>query len=558
MTVRVAAQHNSSRPAGRIDWTAWGVAVLAMCPMVLAYALHYLCVPPGYTATGFLQPDLPSYMADARAFFFNGFSLTYGLPFSPNDTTPRIYFQPLMLLMGVAQKLTGFAPGTIFVATGVASGIVMFRVAIAMEMTFYGRPGDRAAWLAVIALLWGGGIVVIVSLGLFWLSPLQPRDWFLHALFAADAGDGSWFLNLGRNVYFANEAFYHVVFLSAITLVAARRYMLATAFLAVMAASHPVTGIELLLIVGAFSAVEFTFQRPVAPPLWFAAVVGALTVLHVFYYIVALPLLSEEHRQVEKQWDMPWTLTTTNIIAAYLPVMILTVVHLLRRHRWRMDLSQANVRFLLVWFAVAFILANHELFMNPREPVHFTRGYIWTPLALLSLPVVDSALATTLAIRGSVRRSTCVVMLLGLILFDNIIWFGREYFLMVRGGDHIQQYIRNDAKAAIDRLGQADMRGRLLLSNDQQLGYLAIVYQPLRTWMSHGNLTPEAERRQAELARFFATGEEVDSWRARALVVVVDTQPDLAVISRLIAAGFTPVASYGRYEVLTRSAAGQS
>ena len=45
-------------------------------------------------------------------------------------------------------------------------------------------------------------------------------------------------------------------------------------------------------------------------------------------------------------------------------------------------------RLLIVWFAVSFVLANHEFAMVPLQPLHFTRGYLWTPLFLLGAPVL--------------------------------------------------------------------------------------------------------------------------------------------------------------------------
>jgi hypothetical protein len=34
----------------------------------------------------------------------------------------------------------------------------------------------------------------------------------------------------------------------------------------------------------------------------------------------------------------------------------------------------------------SFFFANHELFIDPVQPIPFTRGYIWTSLFLLVIP----------------------------------------------------------------------------------------------------------------------------------------------------------------------------
>ena len=539
-----------------IDWTAWGVAMLSVVPMLIVYVLHYVRVPPNTVPTGFVQPDMASYMAEARAFFSDGFHLTYGLPFSQTDATPRIYFQPLMFMMGLMHYATGFDPGTVFVATGIVSAILMFRIAFAMQVAFYGRPRTVPEWLTVPVLLWGGGIAVFCSLGLLALGKVPQPVWFARALFNADAGDGGWFPYLGRNVYFANEAFYHVVFLLAVVLFVQRRFALTLVALAVMAASHPITGIELLLVIGTFSVTEFAFFRRTAPPAWFIVAGTALVALHLFYYMVGLSLLSAEHRQVQAQFDVAHVLTLTNIIAAYLPAMVLAALFLIRRHRWHMRLTDSHVRLLLVWFAVAMVLSNHELFTAPRQPVHFTRGYIWIPLALLALPVVEAGFRRALSVRGLLPRAVAVSALLGLIVLDDVVWFGRQYYLMAIRGDNIQQYLRHDTVAVIGRLSAPDMKGRLLLSNDQKLAYYTVVYLPMRTWFSHGDLTPHVRQSIADLEHFFAGGTEVPSWRSRPLVVAADLSADPGVLDRLKADGFTEIGTYGRYALLTRPAAG--
>ena len=90
----------------------------------------------------------------------------------------------------------------------------MFRTAIALAETCHHKPRDAAGWLAHLAYLWGGGIIVMLGLLFFWLWPSpQSEAWIWRDAFTLDPGDGFWFLNLGRNVYYSTEAVYHVLFL---------------------------------------------------------------------------------------------------------------------------------------------------------------------------------------------------------------------------------------------------------------------------------------------------------------------------------------------------------
>lgn len=352
---------------------AWGMSLLATAPMLLVYMLHYLVVPRGYHPTGFLQYDQPYYMANAQAVASHGFSLTYGLPFSPFADTPRIYFQPMALILGLVLKLTRWDPGAIYVGFGIIAGIAMFRTALALCFAYVGRPRDLADWLASLAFLWGGGVVFLAGFALFWFSGARwPALW--SASFALDPFDGYWFLNLGRNVYYATEAFYHVVFFAAVLLVIRGHYGRAAAAAALMSASHPFTGLELLLVLGSFAALELLVDRSVAPPPWFLLATLGLLLLHLSYYLVALPRLSFESRQVEQQWSLPWTLPLVSIAVAYGPVMLIGLARLFHQGAWKAELRRPEIRLALVWFAVALLLAKHELFIAPRQPLHFTRG----------------------------------------------------------------------------------------------------------------------------------------------------------------------------------------
>jgi hypothetical protein len=49
------------------------------------------------------------------------------------------------------------------------------------------------------------------------------------------------------------------------------------------------------------------------------------------------------------------------------------------RHRIAAALADRSFRVLLTWFGTAFLLGNHDLFISPRQPLHFTHGYVWTP-----------------------------------------------------------------------------------------------------------------------------------------------------------------------------------
>lgn len=522
-----------------------------MLPMLLAYLLHYLAAPKGYAPTWFMQYDQPFYMANARAVFRNGFSPLYGLPSSPFANTPRIYFHSIALLLGTILKLTGLSPGTVYMGFGVVAGLAMFRSALELCFVYIGRPQALSDWLACLVVLWGGGIVFLTSVaqalvpGTHW-----PGLW--HGSFALDPFEGFWFLNLGRNVFFSTEAFYHLIFLACVLCVVRRRYGLAAATMALAAATHPFTGLELLLIVGTWAMVGLLLNRPIAPPLWFLLATIVVLALLLGYYLVALPWLSPEAHQVEKQLAFPWTMPWSTIVVAWGPLMLLAAIQLLRPGDRIQRLRRPELQFALVWFATTFLLANHEWFIPPHQPLHFTRGYVWTPLALLALPLIRDAFRYLLSIDRRALGLAGAAGLLFLATLDNIAWFARCYGGIITDRDVSMRLLTTDDRAVLRRLAKPDMRGRLVLSEDESIGYLVIVYVPLRSWVSHDYNTPFARQRAAELHAFFATGLMVDDWRSRRLVAVLNTATDAAAVQRLEADGFTPAGRYGNDTVLVR------
>src|ERR1044072_7536155 len=105
---------SSSQP---IPW--WLIVILpvpALIPMANAYLVPLV---KGQIPTGFIQYDMPAYIANARAFFTDGFHLTYGNPYAGYDT-PVIYFQPHIFLLGCLVRL-GLDPGVAFNLFGLAA-----------------------------------------------------------------------------------------------------------------------------------------------------------------------------------------------------------------------------------------------------------------------------------------------------------------------------------------------------------------------------------------------------------------------------------------------------
>lgn len=140
----------------RLTWVRpWGAAFLLLSPVWLLYLAHFTI--PGAAGTGFVQYDQASYMADARSYFAGGhFTWTYGLPFSPDPMAPRVYFQPLTLVLGLIWRATGADPGILYTAAGFFLAICCARTTIALYRQVVGLYCP-AAPVRLVCFFWGGG-----------------------------------------------------------------------------------------------------------------------------------------------------------------------------------------------------------------------------------------------------------------------------------------------------------------------------------------------------------------------------------------------------------------
>ena len=547
-----ADTYPSNRLAGRA-WE-WGIALALALPAFTPLVGHYVgFLRAGLRPTGFLVYDMPYYMANAREHFdAGGFSLLYGNPFTYDYGTPRIYFQPLTLLLGLLARLPGADPGVVFALVGLIAAIVCVKIGIALFDRFASRATPSGK-LALVAFFWGGGVVVLMGM-LFVILPgpagtklaeppsLSGYWWFTDL---ADPAGGWWFLNFGRNFLYSTEAVYHLLFLGAALLIIRQRFAAALGVMALLSMSHPFTGLQFLLIALAWGAVELLVLRSRVVPWWF--VVGALVLaaLHVWYYLIFLPTFPE-HRQLQEQWTIRWTISVPQTVFAYGIVGACAWARLRPAARPRTVLNGFPNRLLVVWVLVSLALENHELFL-PRaiQPIHFTRGYTWIALFLLGAPALVSAIDHVRQ-NARVRSKVIAVAAMGTFLvLDNVVWLGATtaQALGVQLGRQLPPEslmlgfgLSAHQQALFDWMNRPENRGSVVLSQDDNVGYLLTTYTPLRSWLSHSVNTPRSTQRFEEIERFFRSGAITETWRELPLLIVFRD----STAWRQRAAGFAP------------------
>jgi hypothetical protein len=501
--------NDRGKSRSRYRWVAAGILIL---PAAIPYIAHYASAG-GLTPTGFIQADQPGYMAVAREYFDDGFSFTYSNPFSPGYGGAAVYFQPQTFLLGVVLFLTRLDPGLLFALFGLLAALICARVAIALFAFRAGLSGPESV-IGLLLFFWGGGVLVIAGALTSPSSIFRFGEGMLYGgLFRWDPFDGWWFLNFGRNLVYPLEAYYHALFFGTMLALLRERYLLALGLLALLCISHPYSGSELLAIVtvwGAGESFAFTRNHRVRRFLLGCLIIG---LLHAGYYLVYLPQFSE-HRELVNQWTKPWFLDLRSAALAYGTVAVFAVWGVAGRG-W---LSDRQNRLLLFWAAIAFLLAKHELFVaRPVEPLHFTRGYIWTPLFLLGLPVLLSLLRK-LWVRGTAVAIGAVAVLSLVFLLDNAIWFtavGRGYLI-----EHVM--LAPEQRAVFEVLNRSEFRGTVVVTLDRGVATLSPVYTPLRPWTTQLLYTDSDVERRREIEDLFLRGLTSDAWRGKRLALVLE------------------------------------
>ena len=509
---------------------AWGWALVLGLPMALTYGVHFATAPAGSTPTGFLQFDQFYYSANAREHFDSGrFTFFYSLPFSDSYESPRIYVQPMSLVLGWLRHLTGWDPGILYAAFGMVATVLFARVAMTLLETVVGRTW-RSMRLLLVCFFWGGGLFAlagslrIMALGIDLRSTPDPTE----VLFVFDPFAGYWFLNLGRNVFYSTEAFYHVLSLGCVALALRHRWVLALTALAVLCASQPFTGIQFATIMTSWLALEWWLESRRGATVQgrnlskLALSFAALAVAHVSYYLGYLGSFPEQ-RQLQENWvtgTSTWTLPASAMALGYLPVALLALWSLRGQAKLHNALSDRRVRLLLVWSIVSLALVKHELLFTAHQPLHFTRGYVWTPLFLLGAPV----LATVFDRLSSRPRWQQVV--LGLLvcgfLADNVVWFASLCVPAVTGRKPLGFYLSAAQRDVFAYLERPEFAGTLVVSTDRMISYGTTVYTPLRAWTSHPFNTPNYVEKEMVLIDFYKRGQMFDGWRGRRVLSIID------------------------------------
>lgn len=485
----------------------WLFALVLALPMIVFYAAHYLHHDASLTATGFITYDNVSYVAYAKEYLDRDhFSLFYSNPVNDSGNYPAIYFQPQILLLALLLWI-GFGPGFAIVFFNCVGTILSFRMAIAIYDRLYPSSANRRLFIWLFC--WGGGLLALAGIPVAATKSIANLD-FLDRMFFIDPAWGWWGLNFGRGHFNSTEGYFHFLFLAGMFCILKKNWIIALVVALLVSLSHPFTGIEFLAIVFCWSVVE-KLIRPANVPWKFVAGVALLLAFHIFYYLFYLAQFPE-HRSVSGQYSLNWRLRFFNMIPAYFIVALLA---LLSFFKWKKTfLGSSYNRLFLCWFLVAFALANHELFMKPMQPLHFTRGYVWTSLYLLGLPALHFLFGNE-RLR---KYRLSLVLFVALMLSDNFLWIFNNIRLPVSSPS--TGHISSGQQKLLQLIKDHSDNNTLIIGRDEILPYLSTVYSKAYPWISHPFTTPFANKKAAAYSDFIRNNTIDSSWRNRELIFI--------------------------------------
>ncbi|MFZ5806345.1 MAG: hypothetical protein ACOY3I_03970 [Verrucomicrobiota bacterium] len=507
------------------EWKRWLWSIACLLPIFLFYFAHfYIPTKLGFYSTGFIQYDQLSYMAFGRQHFDEGFHLFYNNPFSVDADAPHIYFQPHIFLLGILHQFLPFAPGTTYLLFGFVSAVVCVRIYIALYEKIIGF-GSFAQNLGFLLFIWGGGLLAIC--GFFqniFIGQTFAEAW--GKIFEHEPALGWWFLNLGRNLIFPTEAYYHLLFFGTILLILRNKIWWSAATTTLLSMSQPFSGLQLICILFAWGIMERLVVKRRIVSSYYVTFLACLLAAHLFYYLFFLNQF-EEHRAIYRQWTLDWLLEAKAFIPAYILVGSLAFYSVRNIKLAQTFFQKTHNRLFFIWFLVSFALAKHELFVAPHQPIHFARGYIWSSLFLLGAESLV-ALLNYFHKHTSWQKFLWIPFSV-LFLSDNLLWISLNSFrAMVLSSASSYEvhgfFWMPTEKQLIDWLAQRSSNGEILICEDDRITYYTTAYTPYRSWKAHTYTSPNVDQRTRELVAFFQDGTLAPEMGGKSFLIIFHTR----------------------------------
>ena len=529
----------------------WLLALALTAPMIIFFVCYLFYHPEDYSPTGFIQYDNAGYVAYARQYTdADQFNIFYSNPFNDSAGYPSIYIQTHIWLIALALK-AGIPSSLVLIFFTLLCSFICFRLLIAIYDHLV--PAGRYKIISCIFFGWGGGLFVLAGGAYYLLQPAAGGSLW-NSLLAIDPGGGWWGLSLGRSLFFSCEAYYHLLFLGTILCILKKKWVPALLVSFLLSISHPFTGIELLAILCGWAFIEKIIVKNKSIPWYYVSGTMAILIFHLLYYLYYLNQFPD-HKSVSEQYALNWYITIARMLPAYAIAGTLAVFAFIKTKKSFFLLS--HNRLFACWFIIAFLLAKHEWFIKPMQPVHFTRGYIWTSLFLLGLP----ALHQLFSFFRNIKYGKYAIAVLAIVfLLDNFTWIAQYSLSFPRGKS--ASYIIPEEKQVLTILNKQSGNKTLIIgysSEEEVLTYLSLVYTKSYSWISHPFTTPFADKKKAAFDLFINEGVIDPAWVNKEVIFIFRKKDSLELKrSSALTFSYEPLIETSSYKVVAAEIPGKT
>jgi hypothetical protein len=160
------------------------------------------------------------------------------------------------------------------------------------------------------------------------------------------------------------------------------------------------------------------------------------------------------------------------------------------------------------------------------QPIHFTRGYIWSALFLAGIPGLH-------AILDRFSRQTYKWLFTGILilifLLDNILWiYGNSRY---QNKENSTALLSKEQVEILRFLKETTDKHTLLIGSDEIIPYLSTVYTNSYAWLSHPHNTPFYNDKLQAYRLYIREGKLPIGWKDRELIFLVNKH-DRAEVNR--------------------------
>ncbi|MBN1900667.1 hypothetical protein JW926_04990, partial [Candidatus Sumerlaeota bacterium] len=478
-------------------------------PLVLL--IRWNAYPPGgFFFTGFLQSDQITYTALFRSVILRGNGFSYSYPFAEQGSeNPPVYFQIPFTLLAWIWKISG---GNIVMTweffrliSSLAFFLILSSFLFHLMKRFYPdeaeSPGFRWFFYALLAILFfGGGVAWLFSLLKFGFA--RDKGISLPDAFkSVESPYHWWFLNLFRNNLYPLELFHHACFFLALLGALRKKPLLIFTGLVLGCLSGVFVGIEISAVLMVFFLVETILKRE-KENLYHLG--GALFVFLAFaaYYALFLPRFPVPRTLIQQHKKVFFELIPLHkYLPAYGILLFTTPFLFLKRDFRKMILKNREGRLLVCWAGAVGLLMFNDKFLpgSGLQPPHFSRGYFFSAMALLSgvglFPLFQKAF-----LRNRLKAAPLLILATLLFLPDNVL-FTIERFTDSPHVDILS--LPPETKEALEFL-DAITEPRVAFCPDRKFGHLVPAFSNHASIFSEYGLTANDEAKVKEAHRFFS------------------------------------------------------